>query len=112
MTKPDQLLKTKSDFEKQRFKKLYSDNLLRLRVANDRQNNFRFGFIIPKKVIAKVTDRNKIKRRLKVILLRFEKNIRPADLLFFPNTQSTKARFSDLGLATKNLLIKANLWKQ
>lgn len=106
------LLKKDSDFSKPRFnKKPYSNNLMRVRVAfESNQNSPRFGFIIPKKVVSKVVERNRIKRRLKAILGKNQASIKPVDILIFPNKAIVYTPFMEVEKQTINLLKSANLW--
>ncbi len=105
-------LKTDDDFAQFRRSKQVSSKNLRLRVRfNTNQNLTRFGFIVPKKVLSKVTDRNVVKRRLKVIFQKHLESIRPADLLLFPGKSSLKVNFKDLELEVINLFISARIWK-
>ena len=106
-------LKTDEDFEQFRRSKLFSSSNLRMRVRyNTNQNLIRFGFIVPKKVLSKVTDRNVVKRRLKTIFQKHLKNIKPADLLCFPQKSALKTKFQDLESEIIKLLSAARLWKQ
>jgi ribonuclease P protein component len=84
---------------------------MRIRVAATPQNNSRFGFIIPKKVLPKVTDRNKVKRRLKNIAGKHLTQIRPADILIFPQKISLKKEFNVLEAEFVQNLKRLNLWK-
>ncbi len=105
-------LQTDEDFEQFRRSKLISSPDLNLRVRfNANQNIARFGFIIPKKVLPKVTDRNKVKRRLKTILQKFVQNIKPADLLFFPRKGALVKPFDQLEALTVELIKQTRLWK-
>lgn len=111
---PKQLvfLQSQEDFDQFRRSKLFNSSNLKLRVRfNTNQNISRFGFIIPKKVLIKVTDRNKIKRRLKNLVLRNVKNIKPADFLFFPAKTALKVTYKDLETEALNLFRSAKLWK-
>src|ERR1044071_4105526 len=91
-----QLLKTDADFAHARFKKFSSTSSLRIRTALRNQNSPRFGFIVPKKILPKVTDRNKVKRRLKNILTKQQSFIKPVDIIFFPQKSSLKLTFARL----------------
>jgi ribonuclease P protein component len=105
-------LKTKNDFEAFRKSKSYQTPQVRIRVRSQaNQNSPRFGFIVPKKVLAKATDRNLIKRRIKFFLTKNLAKIRPVDILIFPNSQLFKKKFSELELELTSLFSKANLWK-
>ncbi len=106
-------LNTDQDFTQFRQSKSVSSKNLRLRLRyNTNQNTPRFGFIIPKKILAKVTDRNKVKRRLKSLLLKHVLSIRPADYLFFPQKSALKTSFNDLDQEFVELFVKARLWKR
>jgi ribonuclease P protein component len=97
MPKKPVFLKTEEDFGL--FKKsrsLVSNNLrIRWHVPKS-QNHTRFGFIVPKKVIKNVTDRNTIKRRLKSIFSKHLDHLSPVDILVFPKFSSVRIKFSDL----------------
>jgi ribonuclease P protein component len=113
MTKSLVFLQSQDDFDQFRRSKLYTSASLKLRVRfNTNQNIARFGFIIPKKVLIKVTDRNKVKRRLKNILQRNLIHIRPADFLFFPGKTALKVTFGDLESELLNIFKLAKVWKQ
>jgi ribonuclease P protein component len=105
------ILKKEEDFKKFRQSKAFASQFLKLRIKAGNQNTPRFGFIIPKKVISKVTARNKIKRRIKSILHQHLSSIKSLDVLIFPSAQIQKLKFKDLEQQTINLLRKANLWK-
>jgi ribonuclease P protein component len=106
------LLKTDEDFNKARFSKPYFSPLLKLRVATAlNQNTPRFGFIMPKKVVPKVTDRNRIKRRLKNIIIKLQGRIKPIDILFFPQAAALKVKFNILEEQLSKLITQARLWK-
>ena len=105
------LLKTEADFAHRRFNKSLSSPSLRIRTALRNQNQPRFGFIIPKKILPKVTDRNKVKRRLKNILTKHKKSIKPLDILLFPQAASLKKTTSDLESELIRDLQRLNLWK-
>jgi ribonuclease P protein component len=105
-------LKTQQDFESFRASKAYQTTLLKLRVHWSRnQNVTRFGFIIPKKVLPKVVDRNKLKRRLKTILLKFGPKTKPADVLLFPSNRALKLTFVQLEKEMELIFTQARLWK-
>jgi ribonuclease P protein component len=105
------LLKTEADFAHKRFTRSVSSQTLRARTALRNQNQPRFGFIIPKKVLPHVTDRNKLKRRLKSILTNLQKSIKPADILIFPQRPSLKLTFKELEAELIKDLQKLNVWK-
>ena len=106
------LLKTEADFAHNRFKKSFSSATLRVRTALSSQNSPRFGFIIPKKVLPKVVDRNKVKRRLKSLLLKHQPSIKPFDILFFPQKTSLTRTYPELEAELLQIFKKLNLWKQ
>jgi ribonuclease P protein component len=83
---------------------------VRVRFRSD-QNTPRFGFIVPKKVMSKVVDRNLIKRRIKSILLRHVKKLKPADIIFYPQKEMVKKKFSEVEDEISQLFSKAILWK-
>lgn len=102
-------LKTDSDFSNFRKSRLYSSDFLRLRIFRaPNQSVPRFGFIIPKKTIKKVTLRNVVKRRIKSILQKKIETIKPLDILFFPGQKTTKMKFADLEADIIQLLTKAH----
>jgi len=105
-------LKNESDFSAFRKSKSYSSKLLMLRVHFAANQNFsRFGFIVPKKVLAKATARNLVKRRLKAILLKLASRLKPADFLLFPRTGLATAKFEEVEQTVNKLFTEANLWK-
>ena len=105
-------LKTDRDFASFKASKLFTGKFLKIRVRyQPHQNPTRFGFIVPKKVLPKVVDRNLIKRRIKSILIASLDQLRPVEILFFPEKQSVKQTFSQLSEEVKDLFTKAKLWK-
>lgn len=74
------------------------------------QNHTRFGFIVPKKTIKKVTDRNTVKRRLKTVFSRHVDQLRPVDILVFPKMSSLKVKFSDLEAEIVGLFKQAGIY--
>jgi ribonuclease P protein component len=105
------ILKQEKDFAHGRFKKSFSSPSLRIRTALSSQNTPRFGFIIPKKVLPQVTDRNKVKRRLKSIIRAHLPAIKNFDILIFPQKSSLKQTFLKLETELVNDLKRLNLWK-
>jgi ribonuclease P protein component len=109
-------LKTEQDFAN--FKKsrsLVSANFrflwhFPLKKAGQKDQNFpRFGFIVPKKTVKKVTDRNLIKRRVKTVVAKHFKKMRPVDVLFFPKPGTIKLKFPDLEREVVGLFKKAGI---
>lgn len=112
MTSKLVILKKEADFDKVRFSRPFSGRFFRLRIAKAlNQNSPRFGFIIPKKILPKVTDRNKVKRRIKSIIFRILAELRSIDVLIFPQKNSIKAKFVDLEKDFHYLLKTSDLWK-
>ncbi|HYC79805.1 MAG TPA: ribonuclease P protein component [Candidatus Binatia bacterium] len=113
---PKKLVFLKSEQDFSNFKKsrsLVSANF-RLRwyfPEQKNQNTPRFGFIVPKKTIKKVTDRNLVKRRVKSLLNRHITAIKPADILFFPKTGTIKLKFAELEQEVIGLLKKAGVYE-
>jgi len=106
------ILQKEADFDKVRFSRSFSGRFLRLRKTGSINQNFpRFGFIVPKKILPKVTDRNKVKRRLKSIIWKVLGELRPIDILLFPQKGSIKARFIDLEKDFHYLIKISDLWK-
>ena len=105
-------LKNDQDFAAFRNSKSFQSRLLKIRVRyNLNQNVPRFGFIVPKKVVPKVVDRNKIKRRMKSVLTTINKNLKGADIIFYPQKELLKVGFENLTLEINDLFTKARLWK-
>jgi len=104
-------LKTEEDFSNfKKSKSLVSENF-RLRWYYPKSQNLaRFGFIVPKKVMKRVTDRNLIKRRLKSILARALPGIHNVDILFFPKPGSIKRKFPELEEEVLGALKKARIY--
>lgn len=111
MPKKPVFLKTEADFSI--FKKsrsLASINLkIRWHVPHD-QNHPRFGFIVPKKSVKNVTDRNLMKRRLKAIIAKYLSGIHAVDILFFPKPGTIKIKYKDLETETLDLFRKAKIY--
>ncbi|MBI3952667.1 MAG: ribonuclease P protein component [Candidatus Doudnabacteria bacterium] len=105
--------KSDEDYSKLRFPfRPYSNQFLRIRVGRADQNRPRFGFIVPKKVVGKVVERNLIKRRLKAILLKNVEHFKTVDVLIFPNKEAGKIKFCELEEQTLALFKKAGIWKK
>jgi ribonuclease P protein component len=105
-------LKTDADFAAFRASKSFQSKFLKIRVRyTPNQNGSRFGFIVPKKIMPKVVDRNKVKRRLKSILMSSAKNLKSADVVLYPQKELLKINFSELKLEVEGLFTKAKLWK-
>jgi ribonuclease P protein component len=105
------LLKNNKDFSHERYSRAFSGKFLRIRFARASQNFPRFGFIVPKKIIAKATDRNKIKRRLKSLVRSRAESIKPSDIIIFPSARSLKVKYLDLTDDFNKVLQQAKLWK-
>lgn len=106
------LLKTQADFAQFRSSRSFQAPGLRIRVVSaPNQNTPRFGFIVPKKVLGKATDRNKLKRRLKAILSAKQADLRPVSILMFPATSLLKKTPTDLESLVLLVFSKAGLWK-
>jgi len=106
-------LQTDKDFSQFRQSKITSSPSLKLRYRYNTNQNFpRFGFIIPKKILPNVTDRNRIRRRIRSLLDKHINHIRPADFLFFPLKNSLKLKFEDFEKEFTSLFEKARLWKR
>lgn len=106
------LLQTDEDFAQFKKSRLFVSNHIKLRVRfNTNQNPPRFGFIISKKTLPKVTDRNKVRRRLKNFLAKSFKQIKGADFLWFPQKTALKRKFAELETEAKGLIIQSGLWK-
>lgn len=107
------LLKTEKDYERFRKSRAYHSATITLRwISNPSQNSTRFGFIVPKKVVPKVTDRNKLKRRFKHLVGNHLERIIKADLLIFPKKPALKKTYLALELEFLNLIKQAGLWKR
>ena len=112
MTKSFGWLKSDQDFESFKASKSYQTGFLKIRVHfSSDQNLPRFGFIVPKKVLAKATDRNLIKRRLKSILAKAAPRLKPVDILFFPRPQLLKRKFAEVAKEVELIFSNARLWK-
>ena len=106
------LLKTEQDFQAFRKSKGYQTKLLKIRVHySPNQNISRFGFIIPKKLVAKVVDRNLLKRRIKSALGQAIGQVKPADVVFYPQKALVKRTFAQLTEEVNQLFSQAKLWK-
>ncbi|OGE80818.1 MAG: ribonuclease P protein component [Candidatus Doudnabacteria bacterium RIFCSPLOWO2_02_FULL_48_8] len=104
-------LTSKADFEKFRTSKAFYSEGMKLRVAWSNQNFPRFGFIIPKKVLPKVSDRNKLKRRLRAIIRANLSRVASKDLLIFPKSGAIRKTYKQLNAEFISLLTQARLWK-
>lgn len=111
MSKKPVFLKTEQDFSN--FKKSRSLASINLKIrwhVPQNQNYPRFGFIVPKKTVKNVTDRNTIKRRFKTILSKSISGVGNVDILFFPKPGTIKLKFRDLELEVLDLLKKARIY--
>jgi ribonuclease P protein component len=112
MTKSFGWLKSDQDFENFKASKSYQTGFLKIRVHfSANQNLPRFGFIVPKKVLPKATDRNLIKRRLKNILAKLAPRLKSADILFFPRSQLLKRKVADVHKEVELIFSNARIWK-
>jgi ribonuclease P protein component len=106
------LLKTEADFAQFRSSRPFQAPQLRIRVVSAPDQNVpRFGFIVPKKVLAKAADRNKLKRRLKGLLVRRLSDLKPRSILFFPAAGLLRKTSAELEAIVAELFRRANLWK-
>ena len=106
------LLKTEQDFQAFRKSKPFQTKLLKIRVHYSQSQNIpRFGFIVPKKLVAKVVDRNLLKRRIKSVLSRQVLRVKPADVVFYPQKALVKISFEKLSEEVNQLFTQARLWK-
>lgn len=105
-------LKTEEDFSNFRKSRSLASASLKIRWHVPlNQNHPRFGFIVPKKSVKKVVDRNLIKRRLKSLLTKYSKGIKPVDILFFPKPDTIKLKFADLERELIEVLLKAKIYE-
>jgi ribonuclease P protein component len=105
-------LKTQTDFAAFRISKSFQNRFLKIRVHfRLNQNTPRFGFIVPKKVLPKVVDRNLIKRRIKSVLAKQASKLKAADVVFYPQRELVKKPFAELEAEIKDVFSKAKLWK-
>ncbi len=105
-------LKTDQDFSAFKSSKSFQNKLLKIRIHYSlNQNNPRFGFIIPKKVVPKVVDRNLLKRRIKSVLVKTAGKLKPVDVIFYPQKALVKKDFEFLTAEINELFSKAKLWK-
>ncbi|MBX4187573.1 MAG: ribonuclease P protein component [Candidatus Doudnabacteria bacterium] len=111
MSKKLVFLKNDQDFANfKKSRKLVSVNFQFRWHLPKNQNIPRFGFIVPKKTVKTVADRNKIKRRVKSILAKHLEQIRPVDILFFPKLSALKISFQDLEKEVVGLFVKAGIY--
>ena len=105
-------LKTDQDFAQFRSSRLINGKFIKIRVRYGLNQNYpRFGFIVPKKVIPRVVDRNLLKRRIKSSLITFSRDLKAADVIFYPQKELIKKDYQFLQQAIKDLFTKAKLWK-
>lgn len=108
------LLKTDLDYKQFRNSRLYINPFLKLRVKSGlaSQTLPRFGFIIPKKIVKRVVDRNRIKRRLKGFFILNLEHVIPADLLIFPQAPLLNLKTKRLREELIDLFNKAGIWNK
>jgi ribonuclease P protein component len=105
-------LKNDEDFAAFRQSKSFQSKFLKIRVRYTLSQNVpRFGFIVPKKVVPKVVDRNKMKRRIKSVLAANSAKLKGADIIFYPQKALLKIDFPTLTAEVKDLFTKSKLWK-
>jgi ribonuclease P protein component len=104
-------LKTEQDFSNfKKSRKLVSPNFTVRWHYPKNQNIARFGFIVPKKTVKNVTDRNSVKRRVKSVMQKHLGFLDPVDILFFPKPGTIKLRFQDLEQELVVLFQKAGIY--
>ncbi len=90
----------------------HSVSLLALVTTESKLKDFKIGYSVSKKIGNAVT-RNKIKRQLKSILLKFENNITPKhNYIFVARIGIEKASFTEIENSIKELLKKSGLFKE
>jgi len=105
-------LKTDQDFASFRSSKSFQTKLLKIRIYYaSNQNITRFGFIVPKKIVPRVVDRNLLKRRIKSILQTRASRLKPCDIIFYPQKSLVTVPFAKVVIEVEDLFTKAKLWK-
>ena len=88
----------------------FKEGFLILKTAKNNLNKSRFGFIVSQKVSKKAVVRNKIKRRMRAIIVKKFQTIKPAtDNLLIALPGLEKKDFSSIEEALNKLIEKANL---
>ena len=88
----------------------FKEDFLSLRVVKNNLKNSRFGFIVSQKISKKATLRNKIKRRLRMIIrVKMQKIKKRLDIIMVANPGLEKKDFWELEEILYTLLKKANL---
>ena len=104
-------LKKRSDFDwvfKRGLK--FKEDFLSLRVVKNNLKNSRFGFIVSQKISKKATSRNRIKRRLRMIIrVKLQKIKKGLDIILVANSGLEKKDFWELEEVLYMLLKRANL---
>jgi ribonuclease P protein component len=111
MLKTTHRLTKKKDFEVV-FKKgeLLKNDFLWLRIVKNHEQKSRFGFVVSKKVSAKATIRNKVKRRLRDAISNQLKHIaKPADVVIIALPGIEKKKFSEIQEAIMHSFKKLKL---
>lgn len=91
----------------------FKESFLALKYIPSPQQNSHFGIIVSQKISKKATVRNKIKRRIRAILLHKQKMIeKPIEcvLIVFPGAE--KKHFKEIDETISNLFKKAGLFKK
>jgi ribonuclease P protein component len=104
-------LNQETDFNRKRFKRPFNTSSLRLSISHESGKIARFGIIIPKKVLPKAVDRNKVKRRIKAILRKHFNHFNQVDILILPQKSSLKVKFGQLESEIMFAIKKLNQWK-
>lgn len=107
-------LKKRNDFDRifKRGLKVKEDFLSLRAIRNDSKNNSRFGFIVSQKVSKKAVLRNKIKRRLRALVVtRLSKTKKGLDVILIANPGLEKKDFWELEEILDAAFRRANLFQ-
>ncbi len=107
----NQRITKKSDFNLiyKKGRVFYSENLS-LRILKKNSNINRFAVIVSKKVSNKATKRNKLKRRLRELLKKYENRLpKGVDMVIYTKKELLELNFKELEKNIKKILTKIKI---
>lgn len=106
-------LKNKKDFDRIfKHKKVFGNKHLTLLYRNNGLTYNRCAFIVSKKVSKKAVVRNKIRRRLKnILIIRSDRLVSGYDLVFLAKSKTAEIDYQTLSHSVDHLFYKTDLFK-
>ncbi len=91
----------------------FETEFIKLKVARNKKNVSRFGFIVSTKIAPRAHDRNLVKRRLRSAVRFLLPNIRPGfDVAIWPKAKAKGTEYRVLADSLKNLFKKSLIWQE